>query len=167
MDAVAVVGCGNSVRGDDGVGVAAVHALAREPLPAHVKLVDAGTGGMDVLFHIEGVRRAILIDAVQGAGQPGEIFRVPSHLLEELPPVGPDAMMLHQFRWNHALALGRLFLKDRFPTEVTVFLVEAADIGYRLDLSPPVEAALPRLLDLVRQELGVGGGLSESGASPV
>jgi hydrogenase maturation protease len=152
MDTVAVVGCGNIVRGDDGVGVAAVHALARESLPDHVKLVDAGTGGMDVLFHIEGARRAILIDAVQGAGQPGEIFRVPSTVLEELPPVSPDAMTLHQFRWNHALALGRLFLRDRFPEQVTVFLVEAEDIGYRLDLTPPVQAALPRLLDLVRRE---------------
>lgn len=155
---VAVVGCGSIVRGDDGVGVAAVHALAREPVPPHVRLVDAGTGGMDVLFHIEGVRKVIVLDAVRGAGRPGEIFRVPSELLEEVPQPRPEAMNLHQFRWNHALALGRILLGERFPSEVVVFLVEARDLGYSLDLSPPVRASLERLIPLVRSEWGQGEG---------
>src|SRR5262245_30794086 len=111
-----IIGCGNTNRSDDGVGVWVIRELERREMPSGVRLVDAGTGGIDVMFHLEGARRVIVIDAAQTGAAPGQIYRVPGEQLAALPP--PNNLSLHNFRWEHALAVGRMLYKERFPTDI-------------------------------------------------
>jgi hydrogenase maturation protease len=152
VDTTLVIGCGNLLRGDDAVGPVLVRHLAALGTPPGVRLADAGTAGMDVAFAMRGQDRVVVIDASTGSGHPpGTLFRVPGEVLEELPP--PEGRNLHAFRWNHALAFARWLLKDEYPADVVVWLVEAQSLGHGEPLTPVVEATMRDLADRLLLEL--------------
>ena len=147
---VVVIGCGNLLRGDDAVGPILVRRLWEQGLPEHgVILVDGGTAGMDVSFKMRGARKVIIIDAAATGSPPGTIFQVPGEELENLPPL--TGFHTHSFRWDHALAFGRWLLKDEYPGDVTVFLIEAEDTTFGAELTPAVAAAMEIVAVKVRE----------------
>lgn len=146
-----IIGCGNANRSDDGVGVFVAQTLLARLRAApreHVRVFDAGTGGMEVMFHARGASRLVLIDASSSGSEPGALFRVPG---DELISDHEPSFSLHDFRWDHALAAGRRIFRDQFPEDVTVFLIEAASLDFGLELSPPVRAAADRLLEHIEK----------------
>jgi len=140
-----IIGCGNLLKGDDAAGPVLIRRLWEMGLPEGVHCADGGTGGMDVAFQMRGVPNVILVDASQTGSEPGTVFRVPGHQLEQLPPVA--GINLHCFRWDHALAFGRWLLKDEYPKNITVYLIEAANLEFGAELSAPVKAAIESLAE--------------------
>ncbi len=140
-----IIGCGNLLRGDDAVGPVVVRRLLDRGLPAGVEVADGGTSGMDVAFRMRGADRVVLVDACTSGGEPGSIYRMRGEDVEQLPPL--DGINLHSFRWDHALAFGRWVLKDDYPTDIVVYLIEAASFGFGDPLSELVEAAVDELVD--------------------
>ena len=67
--AVLVVGCGNLLRGDDGVGPVLVRHLWERGVPDGARLVDGGTAGMDVAFQMRGAAAVVIIDAFRNGGR--------------------------------------------------------------------------------------------------
>lgn len=136
-----IIGCGNANRRDDAVGVTVARRvrerLERHPVPG-VQALDCGTAGMEVMFAAKGSDAVILVDAAVTGSEPGAVFEVPS---EELERVREPSLNLHDLRWDDALGMGRKIYGDDFPSKVSVFLIEAADTGFGLELSPPVEEA--------------------------
>ena len=133
-----VIGCGNSNRCDDGVGVFVAQSLQRrlaERPRANVRVFDAGTGGMEVMFQARGARKLVIVDAARSNSAAGAIFRVPG---AELAAEHEPAFTLHDFRWDHALAAGRRIFGDAFPADITVYLIEALSVDFGLALSAPV-----------------------------
>lgn len=146
---VVVIGCGNLLRGDDAVGPILVRHLWEEGIPEKgVVLVDGGTAGMDVSFKMRGARKVIIVDAAATGSEPGTIFRVPAEELENLPDL--TGLHSHSFRWDHALAFGRWLLGDEYPDDITVFLIEAADVSFRDELTPAVAEAMVKVAGMVR-----------------
>lgn len=145
-----VIGCGNLLRGDDGVGPILVRHLWDQGVPDGVRLVDGGTAGMDAAFQMRGARRVIIVDASKTGASPGTVYRVPGEALEQLPPL--QGLHTHSFRWDHALAFARWLLKDDCPTDVTVYLIEAAQLDPGADLTPAVRAGMDRVIDLIQAE---------------
>lgn len=150
--AVAVIGCGNPNRGDDGVGPAVIARLMRLGLPADVGLFDAGTDGMAIMYGARGARRLIIVDARAPENQPGAIYEVPGDILEAEPVHG---LGLHAFRWDHALFVGRKLYGDAFPKDVEVFLIEAGSLDYSTDLSEPVARAADLVAERIAARLSV------------
>ncbi|MFM8003491.1 MAG: hydrogenase maturation protease, partial [Dolichospermum sp.] len=144
-----IIGCGNLNRNDDAVGVIIAQGLqqylAQNPHPK-IRVFDCGTAGMEVMFQARGSEKLIIIDASCTGSEAGAIFKVPGNELEALPE---PSYNLHDFRWDHALAAGRKIFGDDFPQEVTVYLIEAANLDLGLELSPVVR----RSADLVFAEL--------------
>jgi hydrogenase maturation protease len=142
--AVLVVGCGNLLRGDDGVGPVLVRHLWERGVPDGARLVDGGTAGMDVAFQMRGARQVVIVDAYlprdADRRRPGTIFKVPGAELAELPPL--QGLHSHSFRWDHAIAFARWALGDDCPTDITVYLIEAAGVELGAELSEPVQAAM-------------------------
>ncbi|MBK8234746.1 MAG: hydrogenase maturation protease [Deltaproteobacteria bacterium] len=148
-----IIGCGNPVRRDDGVGVAVVRRIA-ERLAAHpvrgVQAFDCGTAGFEVMYRARGSEALVVVDASRTGAPAGTVHEVPGEVLAslELPPVD-----LHAFRWDHAIALGRKLDGDAFPSDVQVFLVEAADLEFGEGLTEAVAQAAElvhrRLLDRI------------------
>jgi hydrogenase maturation protease len=135
-----VIGCGNTNRHDDGVGVFVAQRLLATGVrrDGAVEIFDAGTNGMDVMFKARGARKLVIVDAARSGSEPGAIFEVPGSELENRPA---PSYSLHDFRWDHALYAGRRIWGEEFPRDVTVFLVEALDLGLGLELSAPVARA--------------------------
>ncbi|GAB4436830.1 MAG: hydrogenase maturation protease [Chloroflexi bacterium OHK40] len=138
-----IIGCGNLLRGDDGVGPILIRRLWELGPPEGARLVDGGTAGMDVAFQMRGAARVIIVDAARTGAAPGTLYQVPGEVLEQLPP--PQGTNLHAFRWDHALAFGRWLLKEEYPREITVYLIEGACFDPGAPLSPPVAATMERL----------------------
>lgn len=134
-----IIGCGNLNRSDDAVGVIIAQRLqqylAEHPHP-DVQIYDCGTAGIEVMFQARGSKKLVIIDASSTGSEPGAVFKVPGSELESLPE---PSYNLHDFRWDHALAAGRKIFKDDFPTEVIVYLIEAENIAFGLELSSVVQ----------------------------
>lgn len=145
-----VVGCGNLLRGDDGVGPILIRHLWDGGVPEGVRLVDGGTAGMDVSFQMRGAERVIIIDACTSGAAPGTVFKVPGPSVEELPPL--SGLHTHSFRWDNALAFAHWLLGDDYPTDVTVYLIEAQDFTPGGSLTAEVDEGMRRVLGLIRRE---------------
>lgn len=147
-----VIGCGNLLRGDDAVGPTLIRHLWECELAENVYLVDGGTGGMDVAFKMRGAKKVILVDACSTGATPGTLYNVPGEEVEQLPPL--DGIHLHAFRWDHALAFGRWLLKDEYPSDIEVYLIEAEQTSFGSSLTPAVENGMLELKKILLKDLG-------------
>ncbi|SOX53913.1 peptidase M52, partial [Mycobacterium ahvazicum] len=148
--AVLVVGCGNLLRGDDGVGPVLIRHLWERGMPEGARLVDGGTAGMDVAFQMRGAQRVVIVDAAATGSAPGTIFKVPGAELADLPPL--QGLHTHSFRWDHAIAFARWALGEDCPTDITVYLVEVEAVELGADLSAPVQAAMELVIDRIEAD---------------
>lgn len=146
-----IIGCGNSNRTDDGAGVYVAQQLQnflKSQNKQNVKVFDAGTGGIDVMFQARGSSRLIIIDASQTGSEAGTIYQVPGEELEREREV---SYSLHDFRWDDALYAGRKIFREDFPKEVTVFLIEAESLGYGLELNPKVKVSAEKTIERLKK----------------
>lgn len=148
--AVLIVGCGNLLRGDDGVGPVLIRHLWEHGIPDGAGIVDGGTAGMDVAFRMRGARRVVLVDAAATGSGPGTIYRVPGPALAELPPL--EGLHTHSFRWDHALAFAHWLLGDDYPQDITVFLIEAGNVDPGMDLTPPVRESMEQVIEMIERD---------------
>ncbi|GAA1392190.1 hydrogenase maturation protease [Pseudonocardia kongjuensis] len=148
--AVLVIGCGNLLRGDDGIGPVLVRHLWERGVPDGARLVDGGTAGMDVAFQMRGAGRVVVVDAAATGSEPGTVFRVPGAELADLPPL--EGVHTHSFRWDHAIALARWALGDACPDDITVFLVEVAGVEFGAELSEPVLRGMEQVIEMVERD---------------
>lgn len=137
-----IIGCGNILRKDDGAGPILIRKLWDLGVPSYVRLADGGTAGMDVVFQIGDAKHLIIVDACTTGGKPGTVYEVPGEEVETIPL---ENINLHDFRWDHAIAMGKWLLKNDFPEKVTVYLIEASDLSYGMGLSPIVKESVNNL----------------------
>ncbi len=146
-----IIGCGNTNRSDDGVGVYVAQQLQAwlgEHPRQDVRVFDAGTGGMEVMFQARGATRLVIVDASSTGSAPGSIYQVPG---AELSSDRGASYSLHDFRWDHALYAGRKIFRDDFPDDVTVFLIEAATLELGLTLSPSIKQSADQVIQIIRE----------------
>jgi len=138
---VLILGVGNTLAGDDGVGVRAVEGLAAGgDWPEGVRLLDVGVLGIDILAWIQPDEPVVILDAVHGGREPGTLHRL--RLDEVAPPAGPP-LSLHELGIADVLQAARLMGR---PLRGTLIGVEPARVAaFTTGLSPAVAAALPAL----------------------
>ena len=150
---LSIIGCGNPNRMDDGVGVYVVQHLikiANQTPNKKVRYFDAGTSGMDVMFQAKGSDSLIIIDANKSGSEAGSIFEVPGAELENVPE---PSYNLHDFRWDHAIYAGRKIYKNEFPSDITVYLIEAESLDLGTELTNSVKKASDRVLELIQKQI--------------
>jgi len=131
---VLVLGLGNVLLQDDGAGVQAVWALQKDPPPGAI-VVEVGTAILDVLPLLEGARRVLLIDAMQAGGTPGTVYQLSAGDVA----ARDTRTSMHDIDLLGALAL----LPNRPKLDITVLGIEPRTIGYGMELTEDVAAALP------------------------
>ena len=149
-----VLGMGNPILSDDGVGLLVAGRLSEEALPAGVEVRQSEVAGLRLLELVRGFTRVIIIDALKSPAEagrePGEVVRYEAKDFKG----GHRYGSAHSIGLDTALELGHRLGYD-MPEEVIVFAIEAADVEtFGEELSPPVAAAAERVLDLVRREVG-------------
>lgn len=142
---ILVIGLGNELLADEGVGVHAVRCLQKAQLPVNVVILEVGTAMLNAVSELEHAERIIVIDAMKGGELPGTVYKV---ALDECSG-NMQIASLHGFDIFRVLALaGR---SDVPP--VTVFGVEPMLIDWSMALSSVVDESLPALLKAVMSDL--------------
>jgi hydrogenase maturation protease len=148
-----VIGVGNPLRGDDGVGLHVIEALRERVLPGDVKLVDGGTEGLGLVLSMQGRRRAIVVDAVDMGKRPGAFDRFPWHGSEAgIRFAGEDEHLgVHEAGLRDALRLAEALRV--LPEEVIVFGIQPASLAWEPGLSPEAEEAVDGVVDAILAEV--------------
>ena len=149
MGQTLILGIGNILLSDDGVGVHTVRFLQQTAqFPEEVQVLDGGTKGLDLLQYLEGVSRLILIDAIETGDPPGTLTRIAG---EQVPSYLQLKMSPHEIGLPDMLFAARL--RDIYPAEVVVWGMQPATTEVGMELSPPVQAQVELLADKVLDEL--------------
>jgi len=146
-----VLGVGNLVRGDDGVGLHAVRALAAMALPAGVEVVEGDTAPFDALSTVGPVGKLIVVDAAEMGEPAGTIRRLtPADL------AAGEAAQVSLHDLDLLWALEALRATGHEPDEVVIVGVQPASMEWSLELSPAVRAQLAAVTEAVLSEVGAG-----------
>ncbi len=145
---IAVIGVGNLLLGDEGVGVQVINELKKESLHPSVTIIDGGTAGLDLMFYLEDADYAIIIDCLEANSEPGTVFRLPA---EELMTALPgQAVSLHDLNLIDVLHLAKNM--NKLPPTV-IYGIQPQNISLSTELSPPVQKSVPRLIKLIKEEI--------------
>ena len=149
---IAVLGMGNMLLRDEGIGVHVAHALQGTPSPDKVELevIDGGTLPDAPLSFAE-VDKLIVVDAVQAGGEPGTIYQFRP---EDIGLDGRTLTSLHQIS-----LLDNLWLMERFgqkPKDVVIIGIEPEDMDWGLELSSKLQQRVPQIIEVVLAEIGLG-----------
>jgi len=143
-----VLGIGNVLLGDEGIGVVAARSLMESGLTGSVDIVDGGTGGFHLLSYFQDYRRLVLIDAAADGKPPGTV----SHLRPKYAHDFPRALSAHDIGLKDLVEAAALL--GHWP-EIDLITVSITDIQpMSLEISPPVRAALPEVDQIVRALVG-------------
>ncbi len=146
--ALLVLGLGNVLCRDDGLGAAAVRLLSlRYLVPDGVTVLDGGTLGLTLLPVLEDARAAILVDAVRGDGPPGSLVRLED---EEVDPVVAERLSVHQVGVADLLSAARWCERCPRPLVLLGLVPESLELG--VGRTPRVEEALPGLVERIVAE---------------
>ncbi len=146
-----VLGLGNPILTDDGVGIHVVRAVAERCRWANVTFAEASVGGLRLLDTIAGYERLVLVDATQTPdGQPGEVYRLG---LDDVS-ASLHSGSTHDLSLSDALALGRgmgMNLPD--DQHIVIIAIQAQDVlTFGETCTPQVQAAVPRAVQMVLEE---------------
>ena len=145
---ITVLGIGNLLLKDEGIGVHLVQKLAGTVDSTKVDLIDAGTSPEFMSLLGGNIDKLIVVDAVKAGNEPGTIYR--------LSPDNLDLDSRPRFSLHDIGVLDNLktmALLGRLPKSTVIIGVEPKTIEFGLDLSPEVEEKLPKIIDLVLKEI--------------
>jgi hydrogenase maturation protease len=149
VKATLVLGLGNTLLGDEGIGVHAVQRLrARYCFPETTQVLDGGTLGLDLLPYVEDADCLVVIDAVQMDAEPGTVVRLEG---EEVPAFLSVKVSPHQMGLPDILAAAKL--RGRYPSDIVLWGVQPGVIDTTLELSAPVASQVDALVEGVLADL--------------
>ena len=143
-----VLGVGNLLLSDEGLGIHAIRRLLElDSLPGDVEVVDGGTAGLNLLTYLEGVDHLVIIDAVQTGRPPGTIIRlagdrIPAYMALKISP--------HEITLPDFLAAAKL--RDLYPKEVVVWGMQPGSLDVGIELSDDLAKNLDVLVGHVIDE---------------
>jgi hydrogenase maturation protease len=147
---ILILGVGNLLLSDEGVGVHIARTLMEMDFPPEVRVVEGGTDGFGLMHVLLEAERLIVVDAVKGGGPPGSIYRFE---IEDCPPF-PDIYKtsVHQISILEVINLSGLIGS---PPRTTIIGVEPKSLEMGMDLSPEIEAKIPRVIQLIHEEVAL------------
>lgn len=142
---ILILGIGNYLMGDEGIGVHLAERLALETLPEGVDVVDGGTGGFHLLEYFESYPNVILIDATLDTNPPGTIRKIKPKFAMDFP----KAMSTHDIGMKDLV--NALQIMGTMPV-IDLFVVSIESIQQQgITLTPEIEAVVPLLKDKVKE----------------
>jgi hydrogenase maturation protease len=143
-----ILGIGNVLLSDEGIGVHVANALSGMNLPQGVSVIEGGTDGFRLLNIITEADRLIVVDAVKGGAEPGSIYRFNVDEVKNVP--SGFRTSVHQVGILEVIDLSGLIGKT---PKTTVIGVEPKSLEMSLELSPEIKEKIPRIIELVFEEL--------------
>lgn len=145
---IVILGVGNVLLTDEGIGVHVANELMKMELPDSVSVVEGGTDGFRLLNVITEADRLIVIDAVKGGGEPGSIYRFNIDDIKNVPSGFKTSV--HQIGILEVIDLSSLIGKT---PHTTIIGVEPKSLEMNLELSPEIKEKIPKIIELVLEEI--------------
>jgi len=145
-----VLGIGNPIVGDDGVGFRVIAALDSDPPPGDITLTASDVSGFAILDYIVDTDEVVIVDAIQTVnGKAGEIYRL---ALDDFR-VTKHTPSAHDVDLPTALEIGKI-LNMKLPGKISIVAIEIPDAyEFSNDLTPPIQAAVPLAVRMVKEIL--------------
>ncbi len=144
-----VLGIGNSLRSDDGIGIHVAEAVRNEDLSLKIDIKE-GLSGLDILGAIAGYDRIIIIDAIKSGGEPGTIYKLSVGDLHAQQTL--HAFSTHDIDIPTMLKLGRDLYPGKIPEDIVIIAVEAEDTEtFSETCTPKVEKAIQEVVHLIKE----------------
>lgn len=144
---VVIVGVGNLLMKDEGIGIHAIQALEELDLPKNIRLIDGGTSP-DLIAFTRAGEKLIIVDAAKAGGEPGAVYRFRP---EDLADDRADLASAHEMGVSQNLRL--MSLAGTGPLETVIIGIEPADISPGMELSPVLRRKLPEIIKVILEEL--------------
>ncbi len=142
---ILVLGVGNPLLKDEGVGIHVIRTLEKEKLPSNVSLMDGGTGGLHLISWIQDYDRIIMVDATLDSNPPGTVRLIRPRYATDFPPL----MSAHEIGLRDMIEA--MILTEKLP-DIQLIVVSAEDISeVGMELTPVVEAAVPKVVEMIKQ----------------
>ena len=152
---ILVLGLGNILLKDEGIGVHIAQQLQSKLLPYNVEVIDGGTASLDVFLLTQGIDKVVVVDALRAGNKAGTIYRAQLNLEEcdKLEQIfsNEGKISLHQMGLIDALAAVRKM--DCAPKEVVIIGVEPESVDLGLELTDRVKRKVPEIIDTVLKEI--------------
>jgi hydrogenase maturation protease len=145
---ILVLGMGNILMTDEGIGVRVIESLKECRIPSGVELFDGGTASLELLSAFSNRKKLIVVDAIKGGQNPGAVYRFN---FEDLTYQKEFATSLHQLGIIDTLSQARIL--DCLPEEVIIIGIEPAKIAPGLELSSEMAAVIPKIKEIILKEL--------------
>jgi len=146
-----VLGVGNQILGDDGVGIHVTNELKKRVNDPNIVIDDAVTGGMNLLELLLGYDKAIIVDAVKtNEGETGEVKRIPLNNFSTMHSCNP-----HDVSLIEAIEVAKKMGEERIPKEIIVIGIMMKEIPCEFGekLSNEIAAAVPKAVDMTLNEI--------------
>lgn len=147
---ITVIGVGNSLLGDEGIGIYVINELRRLKLPSNVDIYDGGTDALSLLYSLNDYDKVIMVDAVKCGGRPGNVYHFKLSDVKVEDSMG-RSLSLHDLNLGTVLSILRA--SSSLPNNITLIGVEPKEICTSLDLSREVKEAIPYVLNLILKEV--------------
>jgi hydrogenase maturation protease len=145
---VVVIGVGNLLLRDEGIGIHVVQALQEMDLPPDVRIIDGGTSP-DLIAYTRAGDKMIIVDAARAGGKPGTVYRfLPGDL------AGPDGTPASVHEIGVVENLSLMSLTGNQPGETVIIGIEPAEIGWGIQLSEGLRRRFPDIVRAVLKEIG-------------
>jgi len=140
---ILVMGVGNYLMGDEGVGVQVIQKMTKVDLPESIDILDGGTGGLVLLSCFEVYPVVIFIDATMDGKKPGTVSLLKPKFASDFP----SALSVHDVGLKDMIEA--VYLMDHVP-EIHLITVSIEEIApMTLELSTPVKKAIPEVIEVV------------------
>ena len=148
-----VLGIGNPILGDDGIGFYVAQELANKVKNKNIDVKNASVSGLDLLELIAGYDKAIIVDAIKTEdGEAGQIYKLSP---EDFTSTVHLATSLHDTNLATAIEIGKKLLTEQMPNEIVIFAVEVEEvIKFTEEMTEKVKETIPKVVNLVLGEIG-------------
>ncbi len=146
MDKILIVGIGNLLCRDEGIGVHVIQEMENMKLPDHIDLLDMGTSTMDLISYLEGVKKLIAIDAMKAGGAPGTIYKCRP---EDLLPEEKGPISLHEIGLLETLPMAKKMGRE---IDTVIIGVEPKVIEWGMELTEEIKAKIPMIIEAILKE---------------
>lgn len=147
MKDTVIIGIGNILLQDDGVGVHVVAQLEKEALPSTIELVDGGTSTLDTLGYFLYYRKVIVVDCLRAGMEPGTIYKIGP---QDIKGYQRENLSIHDVQILDVVKMANMMGKH---PEVVIFGIEPKTIAVDLEMTDLLKAKIPEMIANVKKEV--------------
>lgn len=152
MKDIIIIGIGNILQRDDGIGVHIIKQLEKENLPSTIELVDGGTSTLSMLGYFMDYKNIIVVDSLKGGLEAGTIYKIKP---EEIANYKKKNLSIHDVQILDVVKMANL--AGSFP-KVTIFGIEPSEIFFSLEMTDIIKDKIPNVVKLIKDEISCKGG---------